>query len=113
MAGCATPIMRASSRTVKPSIESQQGPEGQEQQERLLKVALEVVPASAAFGQKSKRDAHQGVEGRLNGAQIKGTAREEKESQRNHQERAISPRGSPAFRLRRASARAIRPPSRS
>ena len=57
----------------------QQRPKRQEQQQGLLQVALEIGRLAAALGQQAERHAHQGVERRLNGAQVNGTARQQEE----------------------------------
>jgi hypothetical protein len=93
--------------------EPEQRAQREEEKKRFLQVVLEVGRPSAAFGEQTKRYTHQGVEGRLNGAEINGTTREQKEGQRNHEERAINPDGNRALRRNRASARAMRPSSLS
>ena len=80
MPGPQTPIISASSRTINPSMRPSSVRKREEQQQRLLQVALEIGGPAAAFGQQAERHAHQGVECRLNGAEINGTAREEKQS---------------------------------
>ena len=77
--GPETPIITREQQDDKPLDQAQQRAKRQEQQQRLLQVALEIGRPAAALGQQAQRDAHQGVECRLDGAEIDGTAREEKE----------------------------------
>ena len=64
---------------MNPSMSPSSVRKREEQQQRLLEVALEIGRPAAAFGEQAERDAHQGVERRLDGAEVNGTAREQKQ----------------------------------
>ena len=97
-----------------------------EQPARILQVPSQRIIAVGALGVDAQREPHQRVEGRCDGAEVGHGAADQEQQERCHSAlgerrrastriegppRSINPTGSPAFRRKRASTRAILPSS--